>query len=294
MLPSQPPLSDPTADPGRLAAHAAAELARRTGVGSHRAVVVLGSGWEVAADHLAEHGRLVAEVRTTALPGFAPQRAPGHSGLARSYDLDGIAVLAFLGRTHLFEGHGVDAVAHPLRVAAAAGARLAVLTNASGSLRGPDGWAAGTGVLIADHVNRTGVSPLTGAQFVDLTNAWSPRLRAIARRADPTFVEGVYAGMRGPEVQTGAETRMLRTLGADLVGMSTVLEAIAARAAGMELLGVSAVTTIEGTGEELDPDLVVSVGHDTARRLAPVLATVLRYAHTDHAGTVDPTRRPLP
>ncbi len=254
-----------------LAAEAAAAFADRSGVPRHAAAVVLGSGWSVAADAL---GRLVAEVRTSDLPGFVPPAAPGHPGLLRSYDLDGIPLLAFLGRTHLFEGHGPGAVAHAVRTAAAAGSRVVVLTNASGSLR-PD-WAPGTGVLIADHVNLSGVSPLVGAHFVDLTDCWSPRLRSLARAESPALLEGTYAMMSGPSVQTGAETRMLRVMGADLVGMSTVLEAIAARGVGLEVLGISATTTIEGSGEALDPDAVVAVGEATARRLAPVIANVLR------------------
>lgn len=254
-----------------LAAEAAAAVADRTGVPRHAAAVVLGSGWSVAADHL---GRLVAEVRTADLPGFLAPAAPGHAGLVRSYDLDGLPVLAFLGRTHLFEGHGPGPVAHAVRASAAAGARVAVLTNASGSLR-PD-WAPGTGVLIADHLNLSWVSPLVGASFVDLTDCWSPRLRAAARAADPSMREGTYAMMSGPSVQTAAETQMLRVIGADLVGMSTVLEAIAAREVGLELLGISATTTVEGSGEALDPDAVVAVGEATARRLGPVIASVLR------------------
>jgi purine-nucleoside phosphorylase len=253
-----------------LAVEAAAAVAERSGVPRHAAAVVLGSGWSVAADAL---GRLVAEVRTSDLPGFVPPAAPGHLGLLRSYDLDGVALLAFLGRTHLFEGHGPGAVAHAVRTAAAAGCRVAVLTNASGSLR-PD-WAPGTGVLIADHLNLTGISPLVGARFVDLTDCWSHRLRSLARAEDPSLAEGTYAMMSGPSVQSGAETRMLRVMGADLVGMSTVLEAIAARGVGLELLGVSATTTVEGSGEALDPDEVVAVGEAAARRLAPVIANVL-------------------
>jgi purine-nucleoside phosphorylase len=258
------------------AAEAAEVLARATGVAHHDAVVVLGSGWDAAADVL---GTLVAELPVTSLPGFLAPVAPGHRGLARSYDLDGLAVLAYLGRTHLYEGHGPGPVAHPVRVAAAAGARVAVLTNASGGLRAD--WPPGTGALIADHLNLTFVSPLTGPEFVDLTDAWSPRLRAVARAADPTLVDAVYAQLRGPSVQTVAETGMLRALGADLVGMSTVVEAIAARAAGLELLGLSAVTTLEGTGEELDPDDVVRVAEDTARRVAGVLPDVLGAVRDD-------------
>ena len=258
------------------AAEAAEVLAQATGVAHHDLVVVLGSGWDAAADVL---GTLVAELPVASLPGFLAPVAPGHRGLARSYDLDGLAVLAYLGRTHLYEGHGPGPVAHPVRVAAAAGARVAVLTNASGGLRAD--WPPGTGALIADHLNLTFVSPLDGPEFVDLTDAWSPRLRALARASDPTLVDAVYAQLRGPSVQTVAETGMLRTLGADLVGMSTVVEAIAARAAGLELLGLSAVTTLEGTGEELDPDDVVRVAEDTARRVAGVLPDVLRAVRDD-------------
>jgi purine-nucleoside phosphorylase len=258
------------------ATEAAASLARATGVPRHDAVVVLGSGWDAAADVL---GTLVAELEVAELPSFLAPVAPGHRGLARSYDLDGVAVLAYLGRTHLYEGHGPGPVAHPLRVAAAAGARVAVLTNASGGLR--EDWSPGTGAVIADHLNLTFVSPLDGPDFVDLTDAWSPRLRAAARASDPTLVEGVYAQLRGPSVQTVAETAMLRTLGADLVGMSTVVEAIAARAAGLELLGLSAVTTREGTGEVLDPDDVVAVAQATARRVSRVLPGVLTATRHD-------------
>ncbi len=259
---------------------AAAALAQATEVPRHDAVVVLGSGWDAAADVL---GALVAELPVADLPGFRAPVAPGHRGLVRSYDLEGVAVLAYLGRTHLYEGHGPGPVAHPVRVAAAAGARVAVLTNASGGLR-PD-WPPGTGALIADHLNLTGVSPLSGAHFVDLTDAWSPRLRSIARQTDPALVDAVYAQLRGPSVQTVAETAMLRTLGADLVGMSTVVEAIAARAAGLELLGLSAVTTLEGTGEELDPDDVVAVAESTARRVSRVLPGVLRAMRDDQRTT---------
>jgi purine-nucleoside phosphorylase len=253
-----------------LVATAAVALADRTGVPRHDAVVVLGSGWDGAADQL---GTPVAELGVADLPGFLAPVAPGHRGLARSYDLEGVAVLAYLGRTHLYEGHGPGPVAHPIRVAAAAGARVAVLTNASGGLR--DDWPTGTGAVLADHLNLTFVSPLAGPEFVDLTDAWSPRLRAAARATDPSLVEAVYAQLRGPSVQTVAETAMLRTLGADLVGMSTVVEAIAARAAGLELLGLSAVTTREGTGEVLDPDEVVAIAQATARRVSRVLPEVL-------------------
>ncbi|MDQ1626229.1 MAG: purine-nucleoside phosphorylase [Actinomycetota bacterium] len=253
-----------------LAADAAAAIAERTGVPRHDAVVVLGSGWGVAAENL---GGTVAELPWSELPGFVPPVAPGHAGLVRSTVLGGARLLVFLGRTHLFEGHGPGPVAAAVRTAAAAGCTVAVLTNASGSLR-PD-WAPGTGVVISDHLNLTGRSPLQGARFVDLTDCWNGRLRQAAMRQDRSLVEGVYAMMTGPSVQTLAETAMVRTLGADLIGMSTVIEAIAAREVGLKLLGLSATTTVEGTGEALDPDQVVAVGAATARRLGPLLAHLL-------------------
>ena len=259
---------------------AAAVIAERTGVARHDALVVLGSGWTAEADAL---GGCRGELSMADLPGFVVPVAPGHAGLVRSYDLDGNAVLALLGRTHLYEGHGPAAVVHGVRTAAAAGCRTAVLTSANGSFR-PE-WALGTGVVLADHLNLTAVSPLVGPQFVDLTDCWSPRLRALAHRADPQLVDGVYAMLPGPHFETAAEAAMLRRLGADVVGMSTVLEAIAARASGMELLGLSVVTATEATGETLDADEVVRVAAAAAGRLGAVLATVLGgKAKEEHGG----------
>jgi purine-nucleoside phosphorylase len=257
-------------DPRERATQAAAAVAELTGVARHDATVVIGSGWDAAADAL---GRSVAEIPVVDLPGFVAPVAPGHRGVVRSYDLDGLAVLVFFGRTHIFEGLGPGAVAHPVRVGAAAGSRVAVLTNATGSLRAD--WTPGTGVLIRDHINWTRISPIVGANFVDLTDAWSPRLRGIARALDPGLVEGVYALMPGPSVQSGAETRMLRGFGADLVGMSVAIEAIAAREAGLELLGLSIASTLEDAGVELDPIKVLEIAHATALRLGPVIAGVL-------------------
>ena len=191
--------------PTDLEAQAAATLADRTGVARHDAVVVLGSGWDAAADVL---GTPVSELSVSELPGFLAPVAPGHRGLVRSYRLDGLAVLAYLGRTHLYEGHGPAPVAHPVRVAAAAGARLAVLTNANGSLRAD--WPPGTGALIADHLNLTFGSPLSGPEFVDLTDAWSPRLRAVARSADPDAGRGGLRAAARAVGTDGGRDRMLR------------------------------------------------------------------------------------
>jgi purine-nucleoside phosphorylase len=261
------------ADPYQLAGMAAAAIADRTGVPRHDVLVVLGSGWAGAAEAF---GPPVASVPVGELPGFVTPVADGHLGVLSSHRVGDAAVLVVYGRTHLYEGHGPSAVAHPVRAAAAAGCRIGVLTNANGSLR--EDWQPGTGVLIRDHLNLTGVSPLAGARFVDLTGCWSPRLRALAREVEPSLVEGVYALMPGPQYETAAEAAMLRTLGADLVGMSTVLEAIAAREAGMELLGLSAVAAVEATGLPLDPAGVVRVAAGAAAPLGGVIDEVIRKA----------------
>jgi purine-nucleoside phosphorylase len=268
-------------DPWEQAAAAATAIAARTGVASHEVAVVLGSGWAVAADGL---GELVAEVPVGELPGFAAPAVLGHVPTVRSVRTgSGRAVLVLLGRVHAYEGHGQDAVVHGVRSAVLSGCRSVLLTNAAGGLRA--GLQVGQPVLIADHLNLTGTSPLLGpaappelapARFVDLTEAWSPRLRALARAADPSLEEGVYAGLLGPQYETPAEIRMLRTLGADLVGMSTVSEAIAARHLGAEVLGLSLVTNLAaGLGDtHLDHVEVLKAGASSASSLAGVLAAV--------------------
>jgi purine-nucleoside phosphorylase len=304
-------------DPYDLASDAARELAARTGVARHDALVVLGSGWAGAAAAL---GEVVADVPMAQLPGFVPPVALGHEGRLLSTvlrrppgddDVDGartgrdgdgartgregdgaradrdaddgggrVRVLVALGRTHLYEGHGPAPVVHAVRTAAAAGARVALLTNANGSLR-PD-WGPGTGVALTDHLDLAGASPLTGPRFVDLTAAYSPRLRAAALAAAADLgiplAEGVYAMLRGPHYETVAEARMLRTLGADVVGMSTVPEVIAAREAGLEVLGLSVVTVVEALEQGapgVDADEVVRVAARAASGLGRVLAAVL-------------------
>ncbi|MDQ2636316.1 MAG: purine-nucleoside phosphorylase, partial [Actinomycetota bacterium] len=184
-------------------------------------------------------------------------------------------VLVFVGRIHAYEGHDLRHVVHPVRAACAGGVRTVVLTNAAGGLR--DDLAVGQPVLISDHLNLTGRSPLVGAQFVDLVDAYSPRLRAVAREIEPALSEGVYAGLVGPHYETPAEIRMLRTLGADLVGMSTVHETIAARAAGAEVLAVSLVTNLAAgmTGQPLNHEEVLAAGRRSATRMGALLAGVI-------------------
>jgi purine-nucleoside phosphorylase len=252
------------------AAHAAAQvLAERTGVGRHDVALVLGSGWVPAVDAL---GPAVADIAVTDLPGFLAPAVAGHAGRVRSLETAGARVLAFLGRTHLYEGRGVEAVVHGVRVAAAAGCRTVVLTNACGGLRA--GMRVGDPVLISDHLNLTGRSPLVGPRFVDLTDLYSARLRALLRSVDPSITEGVYAALPGPHYETPAEIRMIGALGADLVGMSTALEAIAAHAEGCEVLGLSLVTNLAAglSGVPLDHEEVLEAGRAAASRMGSLLA----------------------
>jgi purine-nucleoside phosphorylase len=258
----------PTAD---TAAAAAEALAARTGLDRHDVAIVLGSGWVPAVDVL---GTAAADFPVTDLPGFLPPAVEGHAGRIRSLEVGGSRVLAFLGRTHLYEGRGVEPVVHGVRVAAAAGCRIIVLTNACGGLR--PGLAVGDPVLIRDHLNLTARTPLVGPRFVDLTDVYSARLRALVREIDPSIAEGVYAQFPGPQYETPAEVRMAGILGADLVGMSTVLEAVAARAEGCEVLGISLVTNLAaGLGDPLDHEEVLAVGKASATRMGELLEQLI-------------------
>jgi purine-nucleoside phosphorylase len=259
------------------AQEAAATLARLTGVPRHEVALVLGSGWRPAADALSADGvgETVAEIDTTDLPGFSAAAVEGHSGKIRSIRAGDRSVLLFLSRTHYYEGKGVEAVVHPVRTAAAAGCRAIVLTNGCGGLN--PAWAPGTPVLIRDHINLTARSPIEGAHFVDLTDLYSGRLRRMCRGVDPSLDEGVYVQFPGPHYETPAEIAMVRTLGGDLVGLSTVLEAIAAREGGAEVLGISLVTNLAAgmTGEPLNHEEVLHAGQAAAGRMGALLRQVL-------------------
>jgi purine-nucleoside phosphorylase len=261
-----------TTTPTALAADAAARLRELTGVEAHDTALVLGSGWLPAADAL---GETTAELRTTDLPGFAPPAVEGHAGKIRSVRAGDRNLLVFLGRTHFYEGHGVAAVVHNVRTAAAAGCGTVVLTNGCGGL--DESWTPGTPVLIRDHINLTATSPIEGARFVDLTDLYSPRLRELCREVDPSLDDGVYVQFPGPHYETPAEIAMVRAIGGDLVGMSTTLEAIAAREAGMEVLGISLVTNLAAgiTGEPLDHEEVLAAGQASATRMGQLLGQVV-------------------
>jgi purine-nucleoside phosphorylase len=234
------PLDDPSADPFAIAAIAAAQIAEKTGVSHHDIALTLGSGWAKAADLI---GETTATIPATEIAGFSKPALEGHVGSLRSILLpSGKRALVIGARTHYYENHGVRRVVHSVRTAAATGATTMILTNGAGGIR--ESWKPGTPVLISDHINLTADSPLEGATFIDLTDLYSARLRAIARGIDPSLDEGVYVQNRGPHYETPAEVQMAKTIGGHIVGMSTALEAIAARQAGMEILGLSLITNL--------------------------------------------------
>jgi purine-nucleoside phosphorylase len=265
-----------TEDPFAVAAASADRLPALAG--PHDAAVVLGSGWSPAADAI---GAAETEIPLAELGGFPVSTVPGHAPTVRSVAAGTVRVLVFLGRVHLYEGLPPATVVHGVRTAVAAGCRTVVLTNAAGGIR--PGLSVGEPVLISDHLNLTGRSPLAGPppsigqRFTDLTDLYSPRLRALAREADPSLTEGVYAMMPGPHYETPAEITMLGRLGADLVGMSTVLEAIAARHLGAEVLGISLVTNLAAglAGQSLSHAEVVEAGRASASRMGSLLAGIL-------------------
>lgn len=258
--------------PYDLAADAAKRLADLTGVERHDIALVLGSGWLPAVDAL---GEATAEISTTDLPGFTAAAVAGHSGKIRSIRSGDKNLLVFLSRTHFYEGRGVAAVVHGVRTAARAGCRAIVLTNGCGGLKPT--WTPGTPVLISDHINLTGTSPIVGANFVDLTDLYSPRLRGLCREVDPSLDEGVYVQFPGPHYETPAEVRMAGIIGGTLVGMSTTLEAIAAREAGMEVLGISLVTNLAAgiSDQPLNHEEVLEAGRAAASRMGSLLGQVV-------------------
>lgn len=267
-------LDDPATDPFEVARAAADEIAARTGVEHHHVALVLGSGWGEAAELL---GETVAEIPSHELPGFSAPAVAGHSAMTRSVLITGTDRYALVlgSRTHLYEGKGVRRVVHGVRTAAATGARTVVLTNGCGGLN-PD-WTPGTPVLVRDHLNLTATSPLEGATFVDLTDLYSQRLRDLAHEVDPSLAEGVYAQFPGPHYETPAEVRMAGIMGADLVGMSTTLEAIAARHAGLEVLAISLMTNL-GAGISpvpLSHSEVIEAGQAAAPRIGRLLAEIV-------------------
>jgi purine-nucleoside phosphorylase len=277
-VPPVPDIDDPATDPFDVARAAADHIAEATGVEGHDIALVLGSGWGGAAELL---GDVVAELPTHEIPGFAKPSVAGHVATTRSIRVDrpdGSArhVLVLGSRTHLYEGRGVRRVAHGVRTAAATGAATVVLTNGCGGLH--VSWRPGQVVLLKDHINLTATSPLEGTTFVDLTDLYTPRLRDLARTIDPTLPEGVYAQFPGPHYETPAEVRAAGIMGADLVGMSTTLEAIAARHCGMEVLGMSLVTNLAAgiSPLPLSHEEVLEAGAKAGPVISDLLARIVK------------------
>ncbi len=266
----------PVEQPARLAALEAAVRARTRLV--PEVGIVLGSGLGDLADGLVDP----VAIPFAELPGWPAATAPGHAGRLLLGTLGGRAVVMLQGRFHLYEGNDPGLVIQPVLLFKRLGARVAILTNAAGGL--DPTFGPGTLMVMRDHINLTGRSPLMGPnadelgpRFPDLTDAWSPRLRerlhAAAAAEDIDLAEGVYIGLTGPTYETPAEVRMLAALGGHAVGMSTVLECIAARWVGLEVCGVSLVTNAGAgyTGEPLTHEEVLAAGRVAGPRLARVI-----------------------
>ena len=252
---------------------AAQKIEEVSGVLRHDIALTLGSGWAKAADLL---GETIADIPANEVPGFSASGIPGHTGTIRSIKLpDGKHALVLGARTHFYEDKGVRSVVHAVRTAAACGATTMILTNGAGGIK--ESWTPGTPVLISDHINLTATSPLEGATFIDLTDLYSMRLRSIARSIDPTLDEGVYVQFRGPHYETPAEVRMAQAMGGHIVGMSTALEAIAAREAGMEILGLSLITNLAAgiSPHPLSHQEVVDAGKAAEARISALLVKIV-------------------
>jgi len=277
---SSPPAIPPAAWHDRLDALEAAVRGRTALV--PRLGIVLGSGLGGLADRLED----TVAIPFADLPGWPAATAPGHAGRLLLGRLGDLPVVVLQGRFHLYEGHPAGLVVQPVLLMGRLGARTVLLTNAAGGIE--PAYRAGTLMIIRDHLNLTGVNPLLGPnderfgpRFPDLTRAWSPRLQELLRRAaagpGTDLAEGVYAQLLGPNYETPAEVRMLGLLGASAVGMSTVVEAIAARWAGLELAGLSLITNQAAgvTGEPLTHDEVLAAGAAAGPRME---ALVRRFA----------------
>jgi purine-nucleoside phosphorylase len=267
---------------------AAAFLRTRLGAVAAKIGIVLGSGLGAVADAI-ENPILVPYAE---IPHFPQSTVEGHSGRIVAGVLGGVPVLAMQGRVHFYEGYTPQQVTFPMRVLGALGVRTALLTNAAGGIQ--DGYRIGQLLVLADHINFLGFNPLVGAneprfafhpgaglRFFDMTEAYSKQLRALAQQAAEaegfTMDEGIYLAVSGPSFETPAEIRAFRTLGATLVGMSTVPETIVARHMGLEVLGISCVTNLAaGLGAtQLSHQEVFEAGKQVEHRLAGLFKRLL-------------------
>ncbi len=265
------PTTTPGTHPFEQARLAARELARHAGADRHDVLVVLGTGLRAVAPLL---GVGDSPIDLTSLPWSPRSTGLGNRPVAWSLPMGTQRVLVVAGRLHLHEGRTPAEVVHVVRTALAGGCRTVLLTGSAGAVRRD--LAAGQVVAVSDHLNLTATSPLAGiapdhldgTPYVTLADAWSARLRALARGVEPSLAEGVYAQVPGPHLETPAEVRMLATLGADLVGMSMVPEAIAACHLGAEVLGLVVATgPADGT-----PAAIAGASEEVARLVSGVVA----------------------
>lgn len=260
-------------DPMALAEAAAAQIREITGVETHDIAITLGSGWGGAAAFFGEPRSVIDAGQ---LSGFHKSEVVGHSGTLSSYQLpNGKNVLVLGARAHLYQGLGVEAVVHPVRVAAKLGVKTLVLTNGAGGIK--ETWKPGTPVLISDHINLTATTPLRGATFIDMSDVYARELRDIALSVDPSLDHGVYVQFRGPQYETPAEVQMAKVLGGHIVGMSTALETIAAREAGVKVLGLSLITNLAAgiSPTPLSHSEVLEAGREAEGRLAKLLSDIV-------------------
>jgi len=276
-----PTSTESDADEFSRAEHAAQFILGRTALRPHIALV-LGSGLGGFADELENAVRIpYAEI-----PSFPRSTAVGHAGTLVIGNVSGIAVVAMQGRVHLYEGYSAQRVAFPIRVFSRMGVRAVVLTNAAGGIN--PSYGQGALVVIRDHINLQGQNPLTGSnderfgpRFPDMTDAYNPQFRSFALdeadRLGGDIHEGIYAAMLGPSYETPAEIRFLRTIGADLVGMSTVPEVIVARHMGLEVLAISCVTNMAAglSGEKINHEEVLETGERVRSKFLALLRAVL-------------------
>jgi len=264
------------------AAAAAAQLIQSRTALRPRIALVLGSGLGGFADELANPIR----IPYADIPGFPRTTAIGHAGMLVVGEAAGVAVAAMQGRVHLYEGYSAQQVAFPVRVFAALGIKAVVLTNAAGGIN--PSYSQGALVAIRDHINLQGQNPLCGSnddrlgpRFPDMTDAYDHGLRRIAfeesARVGIELSDGIYAAMLGPSYETPAEIRFLRTIGADLVGMSTVPEVIAARHAGIAVLAISCVTNMAAgmSGSKINHEEVLETGQRVRAKFLALLRAVL-------------------
>ena len=247
----------------------ARELARRTGVEHHDVLVILGTGLSPVAERLGAAG---PSIPLATLPFFPRYTATGHRAQGWSVAIGEKMVLIFAGRCHAYEGIELSQVVHPLRTGIAAGCTTVVLTAAVGGIRSD--LSTGTIMAVSDHLNLTGRSPLTGPEFVDMVGAYAPELqaRALSTPGVGPLATGTYAQVLGPQFETPAEVRMLRTLGADVVGMSMAFETIAARHAGAEVLGLAVVTNPAAGDSSGSADIAAA-----GAAAVPVVAEIIRH-----------------